>query len=70
MSIFNQWEQSRDVLVSIKSWSVVHPLMKVIPVEWDDDYTMPVGILYSPRPTVVVKRSLTALQEVLDSSGL
>ena len=70
VSIFNQCEQSRDILVSIKSWSVVHPLMKVIPVEWDDDYTMPVGILYSPRPTEVVKRFLTALQEVLDSSGL
>ena len=70
VGIFNQCEQRRDVLISIKSWSMVHPLMKVIPVEWDDDYTMPVGILYSPQPTEVVKRFLSALKEVLDSSKI
>lgn len=69
VGIFNRCEQNNDILVSIKSWEMVHPLMKVIPVEWDDDYTMPVGILYSPQPTEVVKRFLSALKEVLGSSG-
>ena len=42
---------------------MVHPLMKVIPVEWE--HFMPVGILYSPQPTEVVSRFLAALETVL-----
>ncbi len=66
MGIFNQCEENKDILVVIKSWSMVHPLMRVIPVEWD--HTMPVGILYSPQPTDVVRRFLSALETVLTSS--
>lgn len=65
VGVFNQCEQNQDILVVIKSWSMVHPLLKVIPVEWD--HVMPVGILYSPQPTKVVSRFLSALEKVLDS---
>ncbi len=65
VGVFNQCEQNQDILVVIKSWSMVHPLLKVIPVEWD--HTMPVGILYSPQPTKVVSRFLSALEKVLPS---
>ena len=67
VGVFNQCEQNQDILVAIKSWSMVHPLMKVIPVEWD--HVMPVGILYSPQPTKVVSRFLSALEKALASSG-
>lgn len=63
VGIFNRCEQSGDLLVAIRSWNMVHPMMKVIPVEWD--HVMPVGILYSPEPTEVVKRFLAAAEEVL-----
>ena len=65
VGVFNQCEQNQDILVVIKSWSMVHPLLKVIPVDWD--HTMPVGILYSPQPTKVVSRFLSALEKVLAS---
>ncbi len=65
VGVFNQCEQNQDILVVIKSWSMVHPLLKVIPVEWD--HVMPVGILYSPQPTKVVSRFLSALEKVLAS---
>jgi len=64
VGIFNRCEQSGDLLVAIPSWSIIHPMMKVIPVEWD--HTMPVGILYSPEPSEVVQRFLAAAQEVRD----
>ncbi len=63
IGIFNRCEQSRDVLTVIKSWSIVHPLMRVIPVDWD--YTMPVGIMYSPEPSETVGRFIEALKTVL-----
>lgn len=63
VAIFNRCEQSKDVLIVIKSWDIVHPLMRVIPVEWD--YIMPVGIMYSPDPSEVVKRFLAALKAVI-----
>ncbi len=65
VGVFNQCEQNQDILVVIESWSMVHPLMKVIPVEWA--HVMPVGILYSPQPTKVVSRFLSALEKVLVS---
>lgn len=68
VGIFNQCEQSKDALVVIKSWSNVHPLLKVIPVEWD--HVMPVGILYSPQPAETVGRFLSALKAVVSSSSL
>lgn len=63
VGIFNLCEQSRDVLVSIKSWDIVHPMMKVIPVEWD--HLMPVGILHSSEPSEVVESFLAAAKKAL-----
>lgn len=68
VGVFNQCEQSKDVLVVIKSWNMVHPLMKVIPVEWD--HVMPVGIMHSPQPSEVVERFLSALKAVVSSSSI
>ena len=63
IDIFNQCEQRRDILTVIKSWNVVHPLLKVIPVRWE--HKMPVGILYSPEPSETVARFMEALGKVL-----
>jgi DNA-binding transcriptional LysR family regulator len=60
--IFNRCENSYDVLLAIPGWANVHPLLKVIPVEWD--YSIPYGLLYSPRPSESVKRFLLAVQSV------
>lgn len=60
MSIFNRCENSNDVLLAIPGWANVHPLLKVIPVEWE--HSIPYGLLYSLKPSETVKRFLDAAQ--------
>ena len=63
MSIFNRCENSNDVLLAIPGWASVHPLLKVIPVEWD--HSIPYGLLHSPHPSETVKRFLAAGQAAM-----
>ena len=49
LSIFNRCENTNDVLLAIPGWANVHPLLKVIPVEWE--YSIPYGILHSMTPS-------------------
>ncbi|MGI6269979.1 MAG: LysR family transcriptional regulator [Candidatus Howiella sp.] len=62
VSIFNQCENSNDILMAVDSWQSVHPLLKIIPVEWD--YTIPFGLLHSPEPTKTVQDFLSVIQEI------
>lgn len=62
MNIFNRCENSNDVLLAIPGWANVHPLLKVIPVEWD--HSIPYGLLHSSQPTETVKQFLAAAQTV------
>lgn len=59
---FNRCENNNEVLLAFKSWESVHPLIRIIPVEWD--YTMPFGILHSKTPSDKVKRLITAIKKV------
>ena len=63
MGIFNRCENSNDALLAIPGWASVHPLLKVIPVEWD--YSIPYGLLHSPHPSETVKRFLAAVQAAM-----
>lgn len=63
MSIFNRCENSDDILLAISGWANVHPLLKVIPVDWD--YSIPYGLLHSPKPTPTVKELLIAAKKAL-----
>lgn len=58
MDVFNRCENTNDVLLAIPGWATVHPLLKIIPVEWN--YSIPYGILHSPEPTPTVQRFLDA----------
>ncbi|MCM1385747.1 MAG: LysR family transcriptional regulator [Bacillus sp. (in: Bacteria)] len=60
MNIFNRCENSNDVLLAIPGWANVHPLLKVIPVEWE--HSIPYGLLYPLTPSKTVKRFLEAAQ--------
>ena len=53
MDVFNRCESTNDVLLAISGWASVHPLLKVLPVEWD--YSIPYGILHSPEPSPIVQ---------------
>ncbi len=62
MDIFNHCENTNDVLLAIPGWANVHPLLKVIPVEWN--HCIPYGILHSPVPTPTVQQFLDAAKKV------
>ena len=62
MDIFNRCENTNDVLLAIPGWANVHPLLKVIPVEWT--HSIHYGILHSPTPTPTVQQFLDAAEKV------
>lgn len=62
MDVFNRCESTDNVLLAIPGWANVHPLLKVIPVEWN--YNIPYGILHSKEPSPAVQRFLDAAKTV------
>lgn len=65
VDIFNRCENSNDILIAVDAWTNVHPLLKVIPVEWD--HSIPYGLLHSKEPSDTVAQFLTALQSVIQN---
>lgn len=59
---FNQCENNNCVLMAIDNWRYVHPLLKILPVDWN--YTIPFGLLHSPQPSPMVKTFLKAVEQV------
>ena len=59
---FNRCENNNEVLQTFKSWESVHPLIRIIPVEWN--YTMPFGILHSKTPSDKVRRLIYAINRL------
>lgn len=64
LEIFNRCENSNDILMATRTWEGVHPLLKIIPVEWE--HTIPFGLLHSPKPSKMVERFLSAASSVMD----
>lgn len=62
VEVFNRCENNNEVLLAFKSWESVHPLIRIIPVDWN--YTMPFGILHSKEPSDKVKRLIKAINKV------
>ena len=60
-NVFNQCENNNCVLMAVQHMKYVHPLLKILPVEWD--YTIPYGLLHSPNPSPVVKQFLNAVSK-------
>lgn len=61
--IFNQCENSNDLLMVIGNWDNVHPLLKILPVNWH--YQIPFGLLYARQPSPQVKAFLNAVAQVM-----
>ena len=53
-AVFNQCENNDCVLMAVENWRYVHPLLKIMPVDWA--YTIPFGLLHAPEPTSVVQQ--------------
>lgn len=63
VNAFNQCENNNCVLMAVPKWQYVHPLLKILPVDWG--YTIPYGLLHSPAPSPVVKRFLYAVEKAV-----
>ncbi len=63
LSIFNRCVTGQEVLLAVPEWVDVHPMIKVLPVDWD--YTMPYGLFHNPAPSPAVQALLKALQTIL-----
>ncbi len=61
VSVFNHCENNNCVLMAIENWRYVHPLLKVLPVDWS--YPLPFGLLHAPTPSPTVQRFLSAVEQ-------
>jgi DNA-binding transcriptional LysR family regulator len=64
VGVFNQCENSNDVLMAFDIWENVHPLLKILPVEWK--YEIPFGLLHSPNPSEHVRSFLNAVSQFFE----
>lgn len=62
VEVFNRCESENNILLTIEYWKNVHPLLKLIPVDWD--YTIPYGFLHSPNPSPRVEAFLKAVIKI------
>lgn len=65
VGVFNRCESSNDILMAVRTWMSVHPLLKIIPVEWEHE--IPYGLLHSQTPSPNVQRFLDALRQVINT---
>ena len=59
---FNQCENGSDILVAVANWQNVHPLLKIIPVNWN--HAIPFGLLHSSEPSPAVRACIEAVVRV------
>ena len=61
LDIFDRCESGNDLLLAIGGWAAVHPLLKVLPVNWK--HGIPYGLLHANEPSDRVKQFLRAAQK-------
>ncbi len=65
VDVFNRCESNNSILIGFGQWDNVHPLLRIVPVEWD--YTIPFGILHSPTPSPHISEFLKAVDAIYQS---
>lgn len=59
LDIFNACQESDSAVIAFPQWQGVHPMIRVLPVDWD--YTVSYGFLYAQSPSASTRRFLRAL---------
>ena len=62
LEVFNQCEHENALLMAVPQWETVHPLLKIIPVDWN--HKIPFGLLYSQTPSETVKDFVMTVSKV------
>lgn len=63
VDVFNRCENGNYLLMATRNCANVHPLIKVIPVEWP--HFIPFGLLHAKTPSETVARFLEAVRAVV-----
>ncbi len=63
---FNRCENNQELLLGFQSWASVHPLLKIIPVDWP--HAMPYGILHAKSPAPKVRKLIQAIEKLRAAS--
>ena len=63
MEIFNHCENSNEILMAVENWKDAHPLLKIIPVEWNTPFRSVFCILKDPSE--LVKRFLKIMKKAV-----
>lgn len=66
LEAFNRCEHDNVLLMAVPQWAHIHPLLKIVPVDWN--YEIPFGLLYSPPPTQTVRHFLQAATKAFQLS--
>lgn len=61
LEIFNRCEYEGGILMAVRNWAGVHPLLKVLPVKWE--HSIPYGFLYAKDPSENVWDFLEAVRK-------
>ncbi|MDE5722457.1 MAG: LysR family transcriptional regulator [Clostridia bacterium] len=62
INAFNRAVAENVPIIAVDGWENVHPLLKIIPVEWE--YTVPYGIMYSKEPSSQVGKFIEAVKRI------
>ena len=66
LEAFNRCEHDNVLLMAVPQWAHIHPLLKIVPVDWN--YEIPFGLLYSRTPTQTVRHFLQAATKAFQLS--
>ena len=62
IAAYNRAVTENMPIISVEDWEDVHPLLKLIPADWED--SIPFGVFYSPTPTKLVKKFIDLLRSI------
>ena len=62
INAFNTAVKENIPIIAIDGWDNVHPLLKIIPVEWN--FKAPFGIMYSKEPSKQVTKFIRVVQKI------
>lgn len=62
LSVFNEAVKENLPIMVIDGWENIHPLMKIIPIEWK--HSIPFGIMYGKEPSKQVTAFIKIIQHI------
>lgn len=65
LEVFNQCEHENALLMAVPQWEGVHPLLKILPVEWN--HSIPFGLLHSPTPSPTVQKLIRSVAQIMNT---